>query len=61
MLNKPKEPTPPITDVVDARKSLLCVDRCLRLMEGLTPESQRYVVQMLERNRPVCDDEAETT
>jgi hypothetical protein len=60
-MTKPKEPTPPITDTTDARKSLLTVERCLRLMEGLTPESQRYVVQMLERNRPVCDDEADAS
>lgn len=56
---KKPEPVAPVTDVSDARKSLLCVDRCLRLMKGLTPESARYVVQMLEHNRALCDDEAD--
>jgi hypothetical protein len=59
MAKNEKQPLPPVTDVTDARKALLCVERCRRQMEGLSPESERWVIQMLEHGRTECDDEAD--
>jgi hypothetical protein len=56
-MTKTKPTMPPVTDVTDARKALLTVERCQRLLEGLSPESQRWVVHMLEHGRPIVDDE----
>jgi hypothetical protein len=60
MAKNEKQPLPPVTDVTDARKALLTVERCQRLLEGLSPESVRWVIQMLEHGRPIVDDEDET-